>query len=436
MSALAQPASGRRPAAVRLTVRTATLKRAVLWVFVACGASAAIEPSPYEFMFFVAALALAPSELAFDRTMIPLIVGLAAFNAGGLLALPPFVDVSKSVMFTFISVYMALTAIFFAALVAKAPDERLRTIRSAYVAAGVFAATLGLLGYFNIAGLSDHFTIYDGTRVSGPFKDANVFGPFLAPPIVWLAQDLLLKRGAGFLRTVVPLGVMTLGLLLSFSRGAWGVLVGSIVLMVALTFVTSASWALRRRIVVMSVAGFIALAVLLTIVLSIPEIRDMFLERASLIQDYDAGEMGRFGNQLRSIPMLLERPFGFGPLQFHSIFPEDPHEMYVNAFASYGWLGGLSFLAFTAVTLYVGWRLVFQRSPLQFHAIAIWSCLFPQMAQGLQIDSDHWRHLYLLFGCLYGLVASARRAGASAAHPTGERSRAPLPNPAARGSVV
>ena len=80
--------------------------------------------------------------------------------------------------------------------------------------------------------------------------------------------------------------------------------------------------------------------------------------------------------------------------------------MYVNAFASYGWLGGLSFIAFTAMTFYLGWRLVFLRSPVQAHAIAIWSCLFPQMVQGLQIDSDHWRHLYLMFGCLYGLVAS------------------------------
>ncbi len=97
--------------------------------------------------------------------------------------------------------------------------------------------------------------------------------------------------------------------------------------------------------------------------------RDMLLTRASLVQDYDAGEMGRFGNQLRSLPLLLERPFGFGPLQFRHVFPEDPHEMYVNAFASYGWLGGLSFLAFTTTTLYVGWRLVFVRSP--FREVAI-----------------------------------------------------------------
>ncbi len=392
-----------------LAIRTKTLKRAVLWTFLFCGASAAIEPSPYELMFVVAALTFGASDLVFDRAMIPLIVCLAAFGAGGLLALAPFVDDAKSVTFAFISVYMAFTAIFFAALVAKNPFDRLRTIRSGYVAAGVFAAMLGILGYFNVAGLSEHFTLYDGARASGPFKDPNVFGPFLVPPIVWLIQDLLLRRGAGLLRTVAPMTLMVLALLFSFSRGAWGAAVASVVLMTALTFLTTSSWALRRRIVVVSVIVLAGVVVMLAVALSVPEIRDMFFERASLVQYYDAGEMGRFGNQLRSLPLLLERPFGFGPLQFRHFFPDDPHEMYVNAFASYGWLGGLSFLAFTTTTLYVGWRLVFVRSPFRDAAIPIWACLFVQMIQGLQIDTDHWRHLFLLIGALYGLAAAERR---------------------------
>jgi CelD/BcsL family acetyltransferase involved in cellulose biosynthesis len=41
-------------------------------------------------------------------------------------------------------------------------------------------------------------------------------------------------------------------------------------------------------------------------------------------------------------------------------------------------------------------------------AIAVWSCLFVQMVQGFQIDTDHWRHLYLLFGLTFGLAAADR----------------------------
>jgi hypothetical protein len=169
-------------------VNTEALRHATLWLFVASGATAIIEPSPYEFMFPVAVAAFAGANgLMFDRSMAPMIVLLALFNASGFLVLTPFVDDTKSVMFVCISAYMALTAVFFAAVVAKDPLRRVRVIRSGYVAAGVGAAALGVLGYFDVAGLGPLFTLYDNARASGPFKDPNVFGPFLTPPIVWTA---------------------------------------------------------------------------------------------------------------------------------------------------------------------------------------------------------------------------------------------------------
>ena len=52
--------------------------------------------------------------------------------------------------------------------------------------------------------------------------------------------------------------------------------------------------------------------------------------------------------------------------------------------------------------------------------IAIWSALLPQLLQGFQIDTSHWRHMFLLIGCLYGLAAAAQR----------EAQAAPAPAPA------
>jgi hypothetical protein len=147
------------------------------------------------------------------------------------------------------------------------------------------------------------------------------------------------------------------------------------------------------------------LTVALLFALSFENIRSVFEVRASLVQEYDGGVTGRFGNQLRSIPLLLEEPNGFGPLRFRWLFPEDPHNVYINAFASYGWLGGFSWLALMAATCLVGWRLVFQRSPWQNHAIVLWSVLFVTILQGLQIDTDHWRHMYLMLGLVWGLAA-------------------------------
>jgi hypothetical protein len=152
-------------------------------------------------------------------------------------------------------------------------------------------------------------------------------------------------------------------------------------------------------------------------------VRDLALERASLEQDYDSGEQGRFGNQLRSIPMLLELPFGFGPQRFAHIFPQDPHQVFISAFGSFGWTGGLAFTAFFAVTMWLGWTLCFRRSPRQAEVIAVWSALFPQLLQGFQIDTNHWRHMFLMVSCIYGLAAAERiarvsRVGASPATPT------------------
>jgi hypothetical protein len=408
MSNAALPADSQAIAAAPIRLSIAGLQRTLLWLFIACGAFASIEPSPYEIFFIFAVLAFAMRGLLFDRCLIPLILGLAVYNVGGILALVPFIGDHDSSTFIAISVYLSITAIFFAALIAKSPLERMRTIRSGYVMAGCIAGALAIVGYFDIGGLAEHFTLYG--RASGTFKDPNVLGSFLVPPLVWLTQDVMLRRPGALLRGIAPMLVMLAALLLTFSRGSWGVWAASTALMIGLTFFTTRSAALRQRIVALSAVGLIGVLILLAVALSIPAVRDVFEIRASLSQDYDLGEMGRFGAQLRSIPLLLERPFGFGPLQFHTIFASgvDPHEVYLNAFASYGWIGGLSFVAFTGATFYVGWRLVFLRAPEQTQAIAVWSCLFVQMLQGFQIDTDHWRHLYLLFGALYGLAASAR----------------------------
>jgi hypothetical protein len=403
---LSVPVDQRAPAASP-RLRIASLQRAALWLLIASSAFVIVEPSPYEFFFVVVALIYGLRELRFDRSMASLVIWPALFNVGGLLALVPYLDDRKAVTFVAISIYIAITALFFAGLIAKEPLGRMRTIRSAYVVSAFLASCIGIIGYFNVAGLGEYFTLYG--RASGPFKDPNVFGPFLVPPLVWLAQDMLLKRRGSLTRGALPLVVILLGLLLSFSRGAWGVWAASTALMVGLTFLTSQSAALRQRIVLLSVAGFAVIALLLIVALSIPQIRTVFEIRASLNQEYDLGQFGRFGAQAQSIPMLLDLPFGFGPLQYHyHFFGVDPHETFINAFASYGWLGGLSYLAFIASTLYYGSRLIFMRTPFQNEAIAVTSSLFVQIFQGFQIDTDHWRHLYLLFGAMYGLLAASR----------------------------
>jgi hypothetical protein len=340
--------------------------------------------------------------LRLARGHIPLVLLLLLFNIGGVISLIPYMDQTPSVRFIAVSIYLMFTCIFFAGLMSDDAVGRLEAMRRGFLPAAWIAAIAGIIGYFNIAGTQEYFTLYN--RASGTFKDANVFGPFLVIPVVYALQRVLCgETGAirGFLSISVPL----FGIFLSFSRGAWGNFIGASLLTVALLFLTSDSDRLRARIVALAGASLgIAVAALL-VALSFESIREVFEVRASLNQSYDIGETGRFGNQLRSLPLLLEAPNGFGPLRFRFYFPEDPHNVYINAFASYGWLGGLSYLTLIITTCFVGWALVFRRSPLQRHAIVLWSVLFVTILQGVQIDTDHWRHFYLLVGLVWGLAA-------------------------------
>ena len=392
------------------------LKRGVLWTYLAVSGFVAIEPSPFEYMFPIALLVFADGGMLFDRALAPLIVCLFVYDASGLISLIPWVEERESVNFIFITLYISLATILFAAIVAAAPLARMRTIRSGYVAAGVISAFLGIIGYFNIAGTGAYFTLYDNTRAMGFFKDPNVFGPFLAPPIVWLFQDMLLRRGRAWLAFVFLIVLLT-GVLLSFSRGAITDCILSILLLLGMTFVTAESSRMRDRTLKIAALGLATFVAIVLVILAIPAVRELAMERATLSEDYDSGPQGRFGNQIRSIPMLLTRPLGFGPQRFAHIFPQDPHEVFISAFGSMGWTGGIAFTVFFVVTLYYGWRICFRRSPLQAEAIALWAALFPQLLQGFQIDTNHWRHMFLMIGCIYGLTAAERGARQLAATP-------------------
>jgi hypothetical protein len=406
----AAPEPGRRG---RLRISHAAIKRGALWLLTASSWVALIEPSPYEIAFLLVLLVFAVTGIRFTQRLLPLAFLLLAFNIGGLFSLIPWMSDPDAVRFMAVSLYLMITAVVIAAILAEDTLGRLETLRKGYLFAAWCAGIAAILGYFNIAGLGESFTLYG--RASGTFKDSNVLGPFLVLPIVFGIQRIL-NGQCGLMRGLLSISIPLLALFLTFSRGAWGNLAASVLIMVALSFLVAPDAARRARIVALTLVTLMLAVVALLVALSFEDIRAVFETRASFDQSYDQGVTGRFGSQLRSIPLLLDEPNGFGPLRFRWIFnQQDPHNVYVNAFASYGWLGGFSWLALMAATAYVGWRLVFRRAPTQQHAIAIWAVLFVHILQGLQIDTDHWRHFYLMLGLVWGLTVPVERARAPTA---------------------
>ena len=52
----------------------------------------------------------------------------------------------------------------------------------------------------------------------------------------------------------------------------------------------------------------------------------------------------------------------------------------------------------TISTIAIGFKTVLMRTPWQNWAIVVFCPLVATIFQGVQIDTDHWRHFYLLLG--------------------------------------
>jgi hypothetical protein len=205
----------------------------------------------------------------------------------------------------------------------------------------------------------------------------------------------------------VPLLLLLAALFLSFSRGAWAQFAFAAALLMILSFLTSRSGTERIRILVIAVFGVLAVAALVTVLLSSGKVADLFSERASLELSYDVGRYGRFGRYGLGADLALEHPFGIGPLQFSDRFTEDPHNTFLNEFMSGGWLAGLAYLALCAVTLVMSTRLLFLRTPWQ-RLYVIYAAYVAVIAESIFIDIEHWRHYFLILGALWGLMAASR----------------------------
>lgn len=378
----------------------------VLWVTVFFGAFAFIEPSPYEFGFLVLCVFAALRGMPIPPVLIVPTLLLALFNIGGMASLAEIDSDFIQVRFIAISAYLAVTVIILALVVAENPD-RMKIIASAYIAAALVAASAGIAGYFDVAGTFDLFT--ENSRARGTFKDPNVMGPFLILPAILIAQRILTGTARQAVLSLCLLGIVMIAILLSFSRGAWGHTVVSFALFGWLLFSTSQTAGARARIVFSTIGALLAAVALLAALLSVPKVQELFEVRFKLVQYYDGGEMGRFGKQRLAIPDLMKHPNGYGPMEFRHSFGEDPHNVYVNAFASYGWLGGFTYAAFIASTLMAGAAGALRRTPFQHYAIATFSTFSVLTLLGLVIDTDHWRHFYLLSGLVWGLYAAGLR---------------------------
>jgi O-antigen ligase len=360
------------------------------------------EPAPYD-LYMVGLIAVwGLFGLRISRAAVPMLVLLVTMNIGGMISMTQMSNLASTPLYLAVSMFLAFTAIFFAAVTSVQPGLY-RLIFIAYVVSAVLTSLLGIAGYFHAFPGAEIFTKYD--RAAGAFQDPNVFGPFLVLPGIYLLYLLLTGSIARMPLLAAPLLIITAGIFFSFSRGAWGMFAVSAVLLTGCLFLQSNSDKFRLRVVIMTIAAIALLVIAMIVILQLPGVSEMFSSRAHLEQSYDTARLGRFARYTIGFQMAMEHPFGIGPLVFGTIFGEDTHDIWLKMLMDYGWLGFVSFLALTLWTIVAGFRILLRDRPWQPYLLCAYVAFIGNIGLGTFIDIDHWRHVYLLLGLIWGAIA-------------------------------
>lgn len=377
----------------------------VIWMF--SGGLVMIEPSPYEIMLFAVLPVAIVAGMGLHRRTFNLLALLIAFMPFALIAgfQVRHNEPTKGIMFVGITMFLWLTGFVAANYVADAPRRHLRLMIRAYTAVALLVAVIATLAYLKVLPGHDLFLRYG--RAKATFKDPNVFGPFLMLPAMFALQRVFLGTQRRAILGGAVFMVLFVGVFVSFSRGAWGHLFASALLLFVLIFVLEARAIEKPRMIGIALAGMAVVIVALAGLLSIPSVSKLFEIRASVTQSYDTGTTGRFGRQGYAFALALEHPWGLGPLEFaHGKIDEEPHDTYATVMLSYGWGGGFAYWVLIGMTLWRGTIYLFRASPNRLLLIPLMATYIPLILESAIIDTDHWRHFFLIVGLIWGITAA------------------------------
>ncbi|MEM9462226.1 MAG: O-antigen ligase family protein [Myxococcota bacterium] len=368
-----------------------SLVHVMLALTVATGAIVRVEPAPYD-LLMVLTLGLGPWLLwpsARASLLLPGVLAALLLLANGIsLVLTP--ALGHSLRFFGVTAYLMVSAALVVGWLERGGTPLLRTLLHAYAVAALLGGGVAIAAYFGlIPGAS---LMLPKGRLQGLFKDANVFGAFMAPAVV-LGVARLTDAGEGRLRWATVVGVGLVGVLLSYSRGAWINLAIGLLAYACLRLVSG-----RVRPTLGTVLGVgIALALvgaLLVVVFDHPAVREMLTLRASA-QDYDDD---RFANQAAAMAMAWDHPWGIGPGATESHFPISAHSLYVRAFVENGRLGLWATVGLLVASQLraIGATLWAEDPQVQRLMAVVAATLAAVVVESAVIDTVHWRHLWLL----------------------------------------
>jgi hypothetical protein len=107
----------------------------------------------------------------------------------------------------------------------------------------------------------------------------------------------------------------------------------------------------------------------------------------------------------KAVGLIVTHPLGISALEFHERYHhEDVHEVYLSMFRNAGWLGGTLYFAVVLLTIGLGLRQVVRDRGGDGVSAVLAATFIGMATEGLVIDSDHWRHFYLLMAMVWGIA--------------------------------
>lgn len=378
-----------------------------IWVTMALSSVVFIEPAPYDLLVLFLLAALFPLGLRVPREIAVAGFLLALVVAGNLMAAIFSDDTEVTVRALATRTYMVVAWFLFTCILTASPREVLRVLWGGYVFAALLATIWGGLEYYGMLPESLGGDAFG--RAKGPFKDANVFAPFLVPVALYTVSRILFSRALALSFQVMVFVILALGLLLAFSRGGWLNFVFAFTLFLAFQMFSMPT--LRDRTRVLLLAMFLALAAVIALTWAVNNTAagQQFFARATLFQEYDLARGGRFDTQGRVVRQIGSNPLGVGPGMSANRVGLDPHNLYLHMTLEGGWIAGISFVLFLLLSLTRGLARITARWALQSDLQVVYAALCGTLIQSLFIDSTHWRHLWLLLAMLWGLTIAFDR---------------------------
>ncbi len=380
-----------------------------IW-FVTCGI-VLFEPAPFDIMFMpIMVWALLYYQLVASRRIGFVWLSVLGFALVNILSIFEAEDVERAIFYVIITYYMLSFAAFISILVYNYGYPIIHTIMSGYMLIALLSAVIGIMAVLGFLpfGLEDNVTSF-GTRARAFFKDPNVYAPFLLLAFTYGLYKFIYEK-SNKLAAVLAIGLLSLGILVSFSRGAWIATLFSMVGYFALTAIVEKRFS-QLFIRILFLMGFaVGAALVILVFANDTQIGDLMQERSTL-QPYDDV---RFLVQQLEFEEGFKHLFGIGPGQsevFFAKYDGSAFSLYVRAIGEQGIFGGLFLVSIVFFTGTKAIGLCLNGDKLHSGLnCAFTIAYFAILLDSFVVDTIHWRHLFLIIGIIWGLAARSESA--------------------------